>query len=101
MSPEVLNGAAAAEADDVWSLCVVLYEMVTGRRPFIGAGAVEVAASIRRQRIPSPTDVVEEVERSGVPSSADLIALVVSILTAGRPGRPATAGAFAEALLGL
>ena len=28
LSPEVLDGQPAAEADDVWSLCVVLYEMV-------------------------------------------------------------------------
>ena len=54
MSPEVLCGERAGEADDVWSLRVVLYEMVARRRPFIGDGAGEVAkvaACIRRQRI--------------------------------------------------
>ena len=102
MSPEVLRGeGAAAEADDVWSLCVVLYEMVTGRRPFIGAGAVEVAASIRQQRIPSATVAVEEAERTGSASSAKLIAFVVSVLTAGMSVRLGTARAFADALRGL
>ena len=109
MSPDVLRGRPAREADDVWSLCVVLYEMVTGRRPFIGDGAVEIAASIRRQRIdPAGAGVEERVEgtgrrteRTGSPSSAKLIAFAVSILTAGRPARPATARAFIDALHGL
>ena len=101
VSPEVLSGGSAAEADDVWSLCVVLYEMVAGRRPFIGSGADEVAASIRRQRIPSAAGVVEEAERSGSPSSTKLIGFVVRSLTAGRSARPATARAIADALRGL
>ena len=91
MSPEVLCGGRSGEADDVWSLCVVLYEMVAGRRPFIGDGVDEVAASIRRQWI--RPDAVE-VEQT-------LIAFVVSILTAGRSARPPTARAFADALRGL
>ena len=101
VSPEVLSGGATTEADDVWSLCVVLYEMVAGRRPFIGAGADEVAACIRRQRIPSAAGVVEEAERSGSRSSAKLIEFVVRSLTARRSARPATACAFADALRGL
>jgi len=83
MSPEVLCGQAAAEADDVWSLCVVLYEMVAGRRPFLGAGADEVAASIRRQRLRSAATDVEETERTASPGSVKLIAFVASILTVG------------------
>ena len=99
-SPEVLRGERAGEADDVWSLCVVLYEMVAGRRPFIGDGADEVAARIRRQRIRSVPAEVEDPERPGS-SSAKLIAYVVSVLTAGRSARPATVRAFAAALRGL
>ena len=53
-SPEVLAGRPADEADDVWSLCVVLHEMVTGEHLFPGGDAGEVADRIRRQRPARP-----------------------------------------------
>ena len=98
MSPEVLGGGRAGEADDVWSLCVVLYEMVAGRRPFIGEAAGEVAACIRRQAISPAAAEAEVTARTGSPSCVKLIPFVVSVLTAGRSARPATARAFAAAL---
>ena len=101
MSPEVLCGGRAGEADDVWSLCVVLYEMVAGRRPFIGEGPGEVAACIRRQGIRPLAVGVGQTVQVGSTSSSKLIAFVVSILTAGRSARPQTACAFADALRGL
>ena len=38
MSPEALARHPAQEADDVWPLCVVVHEMVSGRHPFTGGG---------------------------------------------------------------
>ena len=95
-SPEVLSGRPAGEADDVWSLCVVLYEMVSGRHPFAGAGIDEVTDRILRQSI----DVgVSPGAAADPPSAAARSA--ASMLTSGRSSRPATARELAEALRGI
>ena len=93
VSPEVLADGPAAEADDVWSLCVVLYEAASGRHPFPGGSAEEVAERIRRQRLAHASEPTAE----PVPGGA-VIAFAASVLTASRPTRPASATEFAEAL---
>ncbi len=97
LSPEVLDGRPADEADHVWSLCVVLYEMVSGEHPFAGdpfagGGDEAVADRIRHRRLRRPPSAGDLEEPSPV------AALAASILTAPRPARPATARAFADAL---
>ena len=96
LSPEVLSGRTAEEADDVWSLSVVLYEMVAGRHPFAGGSADEVAERIRRQRLaraaPPP---------AGPAAGGAVAAFAAAVLAAPRAGRPASARAFAEALRGV
>jgi predicted ATPase len=46
MSPEQGNGGTLGPAVDVFALGVVIYEMAAGRRPFAGATALAVIASI-------------------------------------------------------
>jgi serine/threonine protein kinase len=46
MAPELLRGRPADRRSDVWALGVLLHEMVTGRRPFVGATRYELAAAI-------------------------------------------------------
>jgi len=47
MSPEQLRSAADVDARaDIWATGVVLYELLTGRRPFQGDGLAELVTAI-------------------------------------------------------
>ena len=46
MAPELLRGRPADRRSDVWALGVLVYEMVSGRRPFAGGTRYELAAAI-------------------------------------------------------
>ncbi len=52
-SPEQAAGQAPSPASDVYSLGVVMYEMLTGRPPFI-AKTAETLARLHREAIPQP-----------------------------------------------
>lgn len=46
MAPELLHGEAATVQSDIWSLGVVMYEMLTGNLPFTGRTMFEVSMEI-------------------------------------------------------
>jgi serine/threonine protein kinase/Tol biopolymer transport system component len=66
MSPEQFHGEDADPRTDVWSLGVVIYEMVTGRPPFAGDSETEMARAILG-RSPRPMASL----RPGVPRALE------------------------------
>ncbi|MGE5234892.1 MAG: serine/threonine protein kinase [Acidobacteriota bacterium] len=70
MSPEQVTGSPVDGRSDLFSLGVVLFELMTGQRPFVGASLTEVSYKIVHEPAPIPSQV-----RRGLPPSFNPIVL--------------------------
>lgn len=89
MSPEQTLGAAIDQRSDIYSLGVVVYEMLSGRNPFAASTPSETIVNVRNV-VPPRLDVAG--------GSDELGALVLTAMEKEVERRPQTAAAFAASL---
>ena len=92
MAPEQSNGAELTAAADVYSLGVILYEMLTGMAPFTGSTPAEIAQKHTNDAPHPPREIV-----AAIPEDVERV--VLHALEKQPADRPADAGEFRRELL--
>ncbi|MBS1696939.1 MAG: serine/threonine protein kinase [Actinobacteria bacterium] len=91
LSPEQASGHAASPATDIYSLGIVAYECLAGKRPFTGESQVAIAmAQINDTPPPLPATVPQPVQ--------NLVMSMIAKKPADRPSSAATVARAAQAL---
>ncbi len=91
IAPELVTKGRADARSDVYSLGIVAYEMLTGRKPHTGDEPIQVAYSHVHNQISPPSLELSTTWRgAGIPPYLD--ALVTAAANRDRPARPADAG---------
>lgn len=95
MSPEQASGHELDGRADVYSLGVILYELLTGTRPFEGPSVYDILVAHGKAKRVRPSKVRAELREEGV-----LDDIVLKAIAAQREDRYQSMDAFAEALRG-
>ena len=91
MSPEQIKGDDPDGRSDLYSLGITMYEMITGKRPFLGDSDFQIMSAHMQQAPVAPIEVIP-----GIPSAlSDIILMAIEKEPS---ARFQTAGAFRAAL---
>ena len=91
MAPELTRGSEFDQRVDVYALGIVLYELVTGRRPFTADTPIQVLVKHVTEPLPSPRQYVRDLPRP-------VEAVIVRALAKRPEDRYPTMAAFGQAL---
>jgi eukaryotic-like serine/threonine-protein kinase len=91
IAPELVTDGSADARSDVYSAGVLLYEMLSGRKPHQGETPIQIAYKHVHEDVPAPSHAVE-----GIPAYLD--ALVARSTARQRDSRPADAKVFLHQL---
>ena len=64
LPPEQANGSGATIKSDIYSLGILMFELLTGKIPFKGENAVEIAIKQMNEKIPSVRAIRPEIPQS-------------------------------------
>ena len=64
LPPEQANGTGSTFKSDIYSLGILMYELIIGKVPFKGENAVEIAIKHMKDPIPSVTEIKEDIPMS-------------------------------------
>jgi len=93
MAPEQLSGKEVSTQSDIYALAVVLYEMFTGKPPYVASTREELLKLAQQGAPPNPRSIVKDID-PGVES------LILRCLAPDPRARPASAFAALAALPG-
>jgi serine/threonine protein kinase/beta-lactam-binding protein with PASTA domain len=89
LAPELVQNGSCDVRSDVYSAGIVLFELLTGRKPFTGGTPLEIARRHVTDRVPPPSLLLPGLDPA-------LDALVASATAREPNSRPADAAAFRE-----
>ncbi len=92
-SPEQARGERPTAASDVYSIGIVMFEMLTGRLPYLGASQHELALAHLREPVPRASEVVKEIPQ-------ELDNLVYRVMSKEATARFRTADQLGHVLIG-